>query len=137
MTDGASQIRSRIVLIALFGDPTFQWHARPLLVHSGVGRWIVSSQHKDLQVLDVSTQRVVPMRGCRCLNLVRGAWSHMQQSWGHDGYGSSPRRWTILAPPSFGQMRGSPALTRAGVHRVGRGGWCGRVATGLNHSAWS
>ena len=62
MATHALRTRYRIVLVDYFADPNFLWHMRVLLVHGGAGKWVAASPDHDLELLDLTDKRVIPLR---------------------------------------------------------------------------
>ena len=62
MATHAIATRFRIVLVDYFADANFSWHMRVLLVHGGGAQWIAATPDHDLELLDLTQFRVIPLR---------------------------------------------------------------------------
>ena len=53
----------RIVLVDYFNDQHgFNWHMRALIVHGGGSQWVAATPDHELELLDLSAHRVIPLR---------------------------------------------------------------------------
>eukprot|EP00972_Heterocapsa_arctica_P006299 923761-Heterocapsa_arctica.AAC.1 len=50
------------ILVAFFGDANgVFWHMRLLLIHGGGGKWIAATPDHELEVIDITEYRVIPL----------------------------------------------------------------------------